>query len=215
MGPRVVRGAHGVLRELRDACVLTRRLPTPRTASRSRRPRRSGPRLRHARCQFQVRYAPTLFGGTVDLHDASGECQVGRSRCAYGPCPDGKQRRRSEEDLQPDADALARFCPGGAVPADQRTARPVSTQVTRMTRSTRAPEGRAERGPPGRGLRVKTYCGGVGVSWVRYIACTSSSSWTVGPTTAMPRANMERQLRVKSSRWSSAFARAAQRSSCS
>lgn len=38
--------------------------------------------------------------------------------------------------------------------------------------------------------------GGVGVSWVRYIAWTSSSSWTVGPTTAMPRASMERQLRV-------------------
>lgn len=58
------------------------------------------------------------------------------------------------------------------------------------------------------------YSGGVGVSWVRYIAWTSSSSWTVGPTTAMPRASMERQLRVKSSRCSSARARAAQRSSC-
>lgn len=40
------------------------------------------------------------------------------------------------------------------------------------------------------------YSGGVGVSWVRYIAWTSSSSWIVGPTTAMPRASMERQFRV-------------------
>ncbi len=59
------------------------------------------------------------------------------------------------------------------------------------------------------------YSGGVGVSEVRYIAWTSSSSCTVGPTTAMPRASIERQLRVKSSRCSSVFARAAQRSSCS
>ena len=42
----------------------------------------------------------------------------------------------------------------------------------------------------------RLYAGGVGVSCVRYIAWTSSSSWTVGPTTAMPRASMERQFNV-------------------
>ena len=55
------------------------------------------------------------------------------------------------------------------------------------------PLGRRGSGAPGRRLG---YSGGVGVSCVLYIACMSSSSWTVGPTTAMPRASMDRQSRV-------------------
>ena len=46
------------------------------------------------------------------------------------------------------------------------------------------------------GSSARAYSGGVGVSWVRYIAWTSSSSWTVGPTTAMPRASIDRQFSV-------------------
>jgi hypothetical protein len=44
--------------------------------------------------------------------------------------------------------------------------------------------------------QFKALLGGVGVSWLRYIAWTSSSSLTVGPTTAMPRASIVRQLSV-------------------
>lgn len=53
-----------------------------------------------------------------------------------------------------------------------------------------------EQGLSGYRADFSLYSGGVGVSWVRYIAWTSSSRWMVGPTTAMPRASMERQLRV-------------------
>lgn len=56
-----------------------------------------------------------------------------------------------------------------------------------------APAGEA----PAHSMRWRDrHSGGVGVSGERYIAWTSSSSCTVGPTTAMPRASIDRQLRV-------------------
>src|SRR5690606_30204486 len=113
-------------------------------------------------------------------------------RGAVVPVRDGRRRGRRRGRTRGDLDAVA--------------------VALRGRRRLRPP--RPEPVPGHRVLTGGGYSGGVGVSWVRYIAWTSSSSWTVGPTTAMPRASMERQLRVKSSRCSSARARAAQRSSC-
>ena len=76
-------------------------------------------------------------------------------------------------------------------PARITAGSPSSTGDTATGRATPArPVGVVTR------LRAADYSGGVGVSWLRYIAWMSSSSLTVGPTTAMPRASMLRQFSV-------------------